>query len=290
MRSASSISVNDVTARHVAEARRNELQRRILSATVLLALALAAVYWGGPFFVAFVLLFALVMAWEWAGLCRLGRAGLFVLAATIAAPIGVGGAGYVEFGLVGAAAGGLLVYAAALSLGAGSPGWAALGPLYIGVPALAVIWLREGVEGGREIVLWLFGVVWVTDIGAYACGRLIGGRRLAPAISPNKTWAGFAGGILAAVALTVAAAALAGIADPWPLILAAVLLSVVAQGGDLFESAVKRRFGVKDIGHIIPGHGGVFDRVDGILTAAPVAAGLVLLTGGFLTGGFARWL
>ncbi len=145
---------------------------------------------------------------------------------------------------------------------------------YIGLAVAALLWLRLRPDGFR-LVLFLAAVVWAGDVGAYLFGRLLGGARLAPQISPGKTWSGAIGGTLCAV--LAGWAAWPGTAAPG--ILAALLLSVVAQAGDLLESAIKRRFGVKDSGRIIPGHGGLLDRMDGVLAAAPVAALLSLAAG-----------
>jgi phosphatidate cytidylyltransferase len=122
-------------------------------------------------------------------------------------------------------------------------------------------------------------VVWANDIAAYACGRAIGGPKLAPRLSPNKTWAGFVGGVASAGALGWAAARLAGAAAPAPLAAASLFLAVAGQLGDLAESAAKRHFGVKDSSRLIPGHGGILDRVDGLLAASVAAAVLSLGTG-----------
>ena len=150
----------------------------------------------------------------------------------------------------------------------------ALGILYIAPAVVALIWLRSQ-PNGYWWVLLLAAVVWGGDVGAYLIGRLVGGPRLAPTISPGKTWSGAVGGTLVAV--------LCGVAI-WPERLAlvapsALLLSLVAQAGDLLESAFKRRFGVKDSGRLIPGHGGLLDRLDGVLTSAPVAALILLVSG-----------
>jgi phosphatidate cytidylyltransferase len=129
-------------------------------------------------------------------------------------------------------------------------------------------------------VLFLLFTVWACDVGAYLVGRRIGGPRLAPAISPGKTRSGALGGLLAAIAVGLLAAHfLSEVATPWRAALVACVLGVVAQAGDLLESFVKRRLEVKDSGHLIPGHGGLFDRLDGILAAAPVAAALALALG-----------
>lgn len=152
---------------------------------------------------------------------------------------------------------------------AGSPGkagWRIGGLAYIGAACLCLIALRQG-DFGREIVLWLFIIVWASDTGAYAFGRLIGGPRLAPALSPKKTWAGLIGGITCA-ALTGATAAMWYSLEIINVAVLGAFLGAVAQGGDLLESWAKRCFGVKDSGSIIPGHGGLFDRVDGLMAAA----------------------
>jgi len=157
-------------------------------------------------------------------------------------------------------------------MGAVRPRWCGAGVLYIVVPALALLWLRGDPDWGRVCVLWLFAVVWATDIGAYLAGRRFGGPLLAPKTSPHKTWAGALGGIAAALAVSALAAPIAAPTHPFALVAFGAVLSVAAQLGDLLESAIKRHFHVKDTSHVIPGHGGVFDRVDGLLLAAPVAA------------------
>jgi phosphatidate cytidylyltransferase len=170
----------------------------------------------------------------------------------------------------------------ALCLRGLGPGWLAFGIAYAIGAAAVVIWLRAA--SGAETVLWLFGSVWATDIGAYAAGMLIGGARLAPRLSPGKTWAGLAGGVLAAVAVGTAAAALVGALQPGWLIAGSAVLAVVAQLGDLGKSWAKRRVGVKDSGHLIPGHGGVLDRIDGMLAATPFLAAVTAAAGhGVLT-------
>jgi phosphatidate cytidylyltransferase len=149
----------------------------------------------------------------------------------------------------------------------------ALGVLYIGLTGIALIELRQDTEAGRDNVLFLFAVVWASDIGAYAAGRTVGGPRLWPAVSPNKTWAGAIGGMAAAILVGVAVAATFARIPSLPAVVAvAALLGVASQAGDLLESAIKRHFHVKDSSHLIPGHGGLLDRMDGVLAAAPVAA------------------
>lgn len=155
-------------------------------------------------------------------------------------------------------------------------GFLAAGSLYSAIAGLSLVWLRDRPGYGWDDVLFLFLVVWATDIGAYLVGRLLGGRKLAPRISPGKTrngaWGGLAFGIITGIAIA-AGAAHPLVADATiGAVPAAAVISVVAQAGDLMESAVKRRLRVKDSGQTIPGHGGLFDRLDGILSAAPFAA------------------
>ncbi len=168
-----------------------------------------------------------------------------------------------------------------------APAWHALGVVYATLALISLLWLRHAPATGLGATALLLGAVWATDIGAYLAGRWVGGKRLAPAISPGKTWAGAIGGLLAALATGLLLARLAG----FPLLLAAflaALLSIAAQAGDLLESAVKRRCGVKDSGRLIPGHGGLLDRVDGILAAAPVLAALMFGLG--VGNGSWNWL
>jgi phosphatidate cytidylyltransferase len=152
------------------------------------------------------------------------------------------------------------------------PSWYIGGFLYAAIAALALLWIRERADNadGLRLVLWVFIVVWSVDIGAYFTGRAIGGPKLAPSISPGKTWAGFYGGVAAAALLGGAWALYSEL--NLVLLLLAPLFAAVAQGGDLFESWMKRRAGVKDSGGWLPGHGGVFDRVDGLLPVAILTA------------------
>lgn len=157
--------------------------------------------------------------------------------------------------------------------------WLPAGVLYLGVPCIALIWLRIDTTFGRDAVLWLMVVVWAADTGAYAAGRTIGGPLLIPRISPRKTWAGLVGGLVFAVVTSMAFTQFDG--EPQTvqnLMLAAafgLLIGITAQLGDLTESWIKRRFGVKDASTLIPGHGGLLDRVDGLMAAIVMAACLV---------------
>ena len=156
----------------------------------------------------------------------------------------------------------------------GLPAMLAIGICYVLPATIALIWLRDADAVGRANVLFVVLIVWSSDIGAYLLGRLLGGPKLAPVISPGKTWTGALGGLIAAGLVGVVAAMLWQAAW-WPAALVAGLLGLVSQAGDLVESAAKRYFGVKDSGRLIPGHGGLLDRLDGLLAAAPMAALLV---------------
>jgi len=151
-------------------------------------------------------------------------------------------------------------------------GWLLVGIPYIGAPTYALIFVRNAPDKGFETVLWIFVMVWAADTFAYAAGRTFGGPKLAPSISPNKTWSGLFGGVAGAGAVGAITALVLNHNSVIPLALVSAALGAISQGGDLMESWIKRRFGKKDAGSLIPGHGGLFDRVDGLLAAALVVA------------------
>ena len=160
----------------------------------------------------------------------------------------------------------------------------ALGAPLLAAPAVSLVWLHHA--HGADAAMWLFGSVWATDIGAYAVGSLVRGPRIAPRISPNKTWSGLLGGIACAAAWAGVFGAMAGLAGaPGALAAAGGALAVVAQAGDFAVSAAKRRFGLKDSSGLIPGHGGVLDRIAGLLTTGPTLALLLLA----INGGARSW-
>ena len=221
----------------------------MLSAAVLVPVALVCVWLGGPWFLALLVVATAGITVEWLQMAR-----------NLASPA-IGGANLRP----------LLVARCARGIGLA----------YILAAAAALAWLRADPAVGRANVLFLLIVVWSTDIVAYLVGRAIGGRRLAPHISPGKTVSGAIGG-LAGACLVGIAASFAATATPAPLGRAAAvagLLGLVAQAGDLLESYAKRRCGVKDSGRLIPGHGGLLDRLDALLAAAIVAAVLALAGG-----------
>jgi len=158
--------------------------------------------------------------------------------------------------------------------------WIVAGIVYAVVCALPPIVLRSSYNFGLHAILFLFAGVWATDVAGYVVGRLIGGPKLWPAVSPKKTWSGAIGGVAGAIFFGSAVVHLSGIPVGF-IILVAVILSISAQFGDLAESAIKRQFGVKDASHIIPGHGGVMDRLDGFIVAALLAMLIGLARGGF---------
>jgi phosphatidate cytidylyltransferase len=217
---------------------------------------------------------------------RWGDLGLRVASACILAPIALGciWLGGAPFALlIGAAAVGLVIEWLMLCRLAVRP---VAGPLlvtglaYVALAAASLLYLRGDPLAGRANVLILVLVIWAVDIGAYLVGRMLGGPRLAPRISPGKTWSGAVGGLAASVAVGLAGTTLlVGAGAWWRTALVSAGIGIVAQAGDLLESLVKRRFGVKDSSQIIPGHGGLFDRLDGVLSAAPAAAILALALG-----------
>ena len=154
-----------------------------------------------------------------------------------------------------------------------------LGLAYITIPVISVTWLAHDIDYGLRTLFWVLAVVWATDIGAYLAGNLLGGPKLLPSVSPSKTWSGLLGGLIAAGGLCAAAGGMGFAPLNERFVTLSVLVSLVAQGGDLLESRLKRHFEVKDFGTIIPGHGGVLDRFDGILSSS-LAMVLLSLAGG----------
>ena len=204
--------------------------------------------------------------------------GVFMAAAAIFA-LWMGGVAFAVFWI----AAGVLIFWEWVKIVWSSPHrvfWIVVGIFYAAVSALAPIVLRLSHDFGLNAILFLFAVVWTTDIAGYVVGRLVGGPKLWPAVSPKKTWSGAIGGLIGAVLFGSAVVHFSGIPVGFIAVLAAIL-SIAAQGGDLAESSIKRQFGVKDASHIIPGHGGVMDRLDGFIFAAFAAACFGLLRGGF---------
>jgi len=260
--------------------KREALGLRILSAVVLVPLGVLSAWLGGPLLGGLTILAAVFMGWEWG---RLTDRGHFGAGGMLVATTAVIGASLAAFGWHTAGIGALVVGAAARMIWptreGGASLWAAIGTLWIGAPCIAVIWLAADPTLGRPTVLWLFALVWATDSAAYLVGGWVGGPRLAPRWSPKKTWSGAVGGIAAAALVGAITANILGISMLSPVSWISMGLSATAQLGDLAESAAKRHFGVKDMSGLIPGHGGLLDRLDGLLAALVLAAILTLASG-----------
>lgn len=272
-------SSTDATAATVRALSDSGFRVRLASALVLIPVALVGVLLGPPYFNMLVALAGALMTWEWARLVSRGRlpaAGILGIAAVLAAIVAMSFLPVWQV-LAILAAGTVLSAAVAVSQGR-SAGWIGLGVVYAGLPCIAVLWLRT-LPAGLETVLWIFVLVWATDTGAYFAGRTIGGPKLMPSVSPKKTWSGLGGGIAAAAAVGAVAGILVDAASPALVAAASAALAVIAQTGDLGESALKRRFGAKDSSHLIPGHGGIMDRVDGLVTVIVAVATASGITG-----------
>jgi phosphatidate cytidylyltransferase len=274
-------------AERVAPGAWSSLRLRTLSALVLAPVAIAAVWFGSPWLQIVTAAAGAVMAWEWARLCLAGHlrdSGIVLIGSVLVAVASAAAAGAaVAIGV--SLAGAALVFMAARRESDGQPRWLAAGTLWIALPCVLLLWLArledaELEDAGRATVLWVFAVVWATDIGAYVFGRQIGGPRLAPRWSPRKTWAGLIGGAGCAALAGAGTAHLLEVSPALPLVLLSAGLAIVGQFGDLAESLAKRRFGVKDSSGLIPGHGGLLDRLDGLLAVIPTVALLSLIGGG----------
>jgi phosphatidate cytidylyltransferase len=256
-----------------------ELMLRIASALLLAPLALGSAYIGGWPFVIFWALAALGIWWEWTWLVAGERSKWVLMAGGSALVLALALAG-----LRHSAAAVILVALGCAAAGAVAPaerrGWAAAGLPYAGAIGIAPIVLRSDGDDGFIAMVFLFAIVWTTDSAAYFCGRIVGGPKLLPQVSPKKTWSGALGGLIGAMIAAIAVAKIAALAQMAALAGVGAILSIFAQAGDLFESRLKRTFGAKDSGHLIPGHGGLMDRLDGFVAAAVAAALIGILRGG----------
>ncbi len=259
------------------------LRRRAVTGVVLAAVALGALAAGGVWFLLLVAAVAAGASFELARLLEIRRTprhrlALLLAAATVAATVSVH-----RFGLLGGVAVliGMAALAAVVRAALGERPWpAALAAVYLGLPLSLLLWLRQWNPEGDWLTLWLLAVVAATDIGGYTVGRTLRGPRLAPRLSPGKTWSGLLGAVVFAsatgggIALWLHGPSLPAVAGATGL---AAVLALVAQAGDLVESWLKRRAGFKDSGRLLPGHGGLLDRFDGLLFATPVYALFVAL-------------
>jgi phosphatidate cytidylyltransferase len=253
-----------------------ELMVRLFSALILIAAAVALTLTSVETFAALITVFIAAMAWEWARLVR-GAGFDFIFGAQLVSTVAASwttAQGYPVSALLIVAAGAVFVLLVQRLDDARSLGWwSAAGVLYAGLPAIALIWLRSDGAYGVLAVLYLFAVVWTTDSAGYLFGRMVGGPKLAPRISPSKTWAGFIGATASAGVAGLVFGYATQLDGAW-LAAFGVALALIAQFGDLGESAVKRAFGMKDSSGLIPGHGGVLDRIDGLVFGAVAAAAL----------------
>lgn len=258
-----------------------ELMQRIGSGLVIGAAALALTYWSPFVFAILTVLAGTAMSWEWGRMVRgampdaAGVVHCIAVAAVAALTLSDMAGLSVAVALIGAIAAG------ALSVGSGQARLSAVGVIYTCFPVIALGWLRSDEPLGFLAVLFVVAAVVVTDVAAFTAGRSLGGPKLWPAVSPNKTWSGLIGGIAGAGITGALFAVVSGSGAAGWLALLGLVLGAVAQAGDLAESAMKRHFGVKDSGNLIPGHGGVMDRMDGIVTASVLAAIVALAIDAF---------
>jgi len=262
-----------------------DLGIRTLSSAILIPAVLLDIWLGDTWFHLLIALIAVMMAREWTNIVHDRSSAQFALHAAAALcgaflPLSLG---WLPTLAVIAAIGVLsltlaVIHSRTINI------WVLSGVAYVGLPAMAFVILRGESQAGMLTIMWLFAVVWAADICAYFAGRLIGGPRLAPIISPKKTWAGLLGAIAGGMAAGIAVAHGMGLVNLVPLGLLGGVLALIEQMGDLFESALKRHYGVKDSGRLIPGHGGILDRVDG-LVAASLALAAIVIVGGYLGAG-----
>ena len=253
----------------------SNLKLRLISGAVLATVAFLLTYAGPLPFALLILVCALVISWEWGRLVRGATfdLGFFLHAIGVTAAIVLAAAGYAALALAVLVITSITLVPLHIGRGARLSG---LGVFYVGLPAVALLWLRSDEPFGFTAVLFVFAVVWASDTAAYAAGRSIGGPKLWPRVSPNKTWAGLAGALTAGAVAAAIFAVLEPEVGPLRLILLGVALALAAQAGDLAESALKRLFNLKDASDLIPGHGGFMDRMDSIVAAAVAAALLAL--------------
>jgi len=271
------VSEHEAAPAAIAGQTSRNLAARVAAAAVLVPLALGTAYAGGWWWIALVTLAVIGLYVEWLRVVGLAHARR-VLATGVVALAAIG----LAMGLErpdAALAVWVLGLAGIILLASDRRGWAAGGFLYASSAQLAAIALRADPMRGFDALVFVLFVAWASDIGGYFAGRGIGGPKLWPRVSPNKTWAGAIGGFLLSLAVAATFVAL-GRGKALPLLCLAAMLSVAGQLGDLLESAVKRRFGVKDSSHLIPGHGGLMDRLDSLVAALVLAAIFGLLRSG----------
>lgn len=263
----------------------SDLAVRVVSSLLLVAVALVGAWLGGWTAALLIAVVTAIVHYEWVGLTEPAHGHAVPFTTWVVGAIIVAAAGFPATGLVLAAA--AVVVGGAVNRGV----WRSLGILYAAVLGFGLLLLRLAPTYGFEAITFLFAIVWATDSGAYVAGRLIRGARLWPRLSPHKTWAGAIGGVMTGIVAGIAVAVSFGLAVGLSLVAVAGALSAAAQAGDLFESWMKRRVGAKDSGKLIPGHGGLMDRVDGLTFAAGSAVIIGWLGGGprSLAEGLLQW-
>lgn len=271
------VADDDATRTTATDQGSRNLLMRVIAAVILAPLTIAIAYAGGWPWAVLVMLAAVGLYVEWLMIVGASRNTAAVAVGVIA--LAVSGLCLMTGRIDIAAAVVAIGAAAAAVVGSGLRSWVAGGLLYAGLALLASVVVRLDAVAGFLALVFVLLIVWITDIGGYFAGRGIGGPKLWPRVSPKKTWAGAVGGLAGSLVVASVFAA-SGFGKMGPLLLLAAVLSIVSQLGDLFESAVKRKFGVKDSSHIIPGHGGLLDRLDGFVAAIVVAALIGFLRGG----------
>lgn len=257
-----------------------DLRKRVVSAVAMLLAALACLFAGLIPFALLTLLIALVMSWEWGRVVRGHEhfdTAFMIHAAAVIAAVGLAALGAVAMAVIVAVIGAATIVPFTRSRHADL---SAAGVLYCALPAVALIYLRADEPDGALAVLFLFALVWTNESIAFLAGRTFGGTRLWPSVSPNKTWTGFLAGLLASITTAVLFGIFVTSAGPLYMAITGLLLGIAANFGDLAESALKRGHGVKDTSDLIPGHGGVMDRMDGIVVVAIVAVFVALILDG----------
>ncbi len=253
------------------------LLQRIASALFLIPIIVAAIYAGGLYFAAAVAFATIVMIFEWTRMVeRRDFTGSFYALALgggvclIAAVLGA-----YELAFVFGALSGLAAFYLGKRSRSGLGFWPAIAAPYILFPSIALIWLRMEVDNARGLTFFLFLAVWAADSGAFFFGKFLGGPKISYALSPSKTWAGIAGGIIGGGVIAVVARPLTGVDELWSSLALGGVLGAMSVLGDLAESGLKRNFGLKDISGFIPGHGGALDRLDGMIFATIAMTGLL---------------
>ena len=249
---------------------------RVISGSILAAITLGLLYAGPKPFAVWVLIIVLIMSWEWGKVVRAHPldSSFLVHAIVVCIATVLSAVGHPLFALLMLIVGAILV----MTLNVGKSGRAsAAGVLYVGVPAVSLLWLRASTPDGFSAALFLLAIAGASDIAAFFVGRTVGGFKLWPSVSPNKTWSGLIGALIAGAVVGAVAAHLLPNASFAYLMVVALVLGLIAQLGDLAESAIKRGFGVKDTSDLIPGHGGFMDRLDGVVAVASVAGLLAFI-------------